>query len=76
MAAALEYAHSLIFTIFYVLPVDEENQKFIPGVEKKAMLLKISKLIEAVKIAREQANDRQVEGQNIAGPILSYIFDK
>ena len=25
MAAALEYAHSLIFTIFYVLPVDEEG---------------------------------------------------
>jgi hypothetical protein len=34
VAAAIEYAHSLIFTIFYVLPVDEENQKFIPGVER------------------------------------------
>lgn len=34
MASALEYAHSLIFTIFYVLPVDEEQNKFVPGLER------------------------------------------
>lgn len=34
VAAAFEYAHSLLFTIFYILPVDENNQKFIPGMER------------------------------------------
>ena len=34
VASALEYAHSLLFTIFYILPVDEDNQKFIPGLER------------------------------------------
>lgn len=29
--AVIIYAHSLVFTIYYVLPMDEENRKFIPG---------------------------------------------
>ena len=38
VASALEYAHSLLFTIFYILPVDEDNQKFIPGLERAFIL--------------------------------------
>jgi hypothetical protein len=34
VCAAFEYAHSLLFTIFYVLPVDDQNEKFIPGLER------------------------------------------
>eukprot|EP00596_Hydrurales_sp_CCMP1899_P006877 CAMPEP_0119035080 /NCGR_PEP_ID=MMETSP1177-20130426/2050_1 /TAXON_ID=2985 /ORGANISM="Ochromonas sp, Strain CCMP1899" /LENGTH=400 /DNA_ID=CAMNT_0006992977 /DNA_START=112 /DNA_END=1314 /DNA_ORIENTATION=+ len=30
---ALTYAYSLITTIFYVLPMDDDNRKFIPGLE-------------------------------------------
>jgi hypothetical protein len=32
-AAVLVYLHSLIFTLYYILPLDENSHKFIPGLE-------------------------------------------
>jgi hypothetical protein len=45
----------------------------IPG--KEAILKRLEKLIKAVKIAREKANNTDVAKQEIGDAIFSYIFD-
>jgi hypothetical protein len=45
----------------------------IPG--KEAILKRLEKLIKAVKIAREKANNTDVVKQEIGDAIFSYIFD-
>lgn len=46
----------------------------IPASDKRDMLARIGKLIEAVKIAREQANNIDVKDSPIAAPVLNYVF--
>jgi hypothetical protein len=46
----------------------------MPAVQKTAILNRIAKLHDAVKMAREEANSIEVDQKTIAGPILSYVF--
>lgn len=46
----------------------------IPANEKFAMLERIDKLVDAVKVAREKANSTQVEKKKMGDLLLSYIF--
>lgn len=48
----------------------------MPLTEKKAILERISKLIDAVKSARELANSVEVTPQRIGNNVLSYVFGK
>jgi len=47
----------------------------IPDTERIAMLERVEKLINAVKLAREAANDVAVTQQHVGDPLLSYIFN-
>ncbi len=47
----------------------------IPATEKNAMLERVRKLQDAVKMARETANGMEVERQKIGEGLLSFIFD-
>jgi hypothetical protein len=42
--------------------------------DKKAILERITKLQDGVKVAREEANSIDVKDVQLAGPILSYVF--
>lgn len=53
-----------------------KNSTAIPASEKRAMLSRIGKLQEAVKVAREEANGIDVINFQIASPVLNYIFGK
>lgn len=46
----------------------------IPTSEKNAMLARVNKLSEAVKVAREAANSIEAVNSNIGGPLLDYVF--
>lgn len=46
----------------------------ISPVEKAAVLKRIDRLREAVRVAREQANGIDVEQVKIAGPVLNFVF--
>ena len=46
----------------------------IPATKKRALKVKITKLIEAVKIAREQANMTSAERQAVGAKVLDYVF--
>lgn len=45
-----------------------------PADKIRAMLEKVNKLMAAVKFAREEANNTQIEKSKMAAPILDYIF--
>ncbi len=46
----------------------------IPASERNAMLVRVAKLSEAVKMAREEANGMEVTSIKIGGAVLSYLF--
>lgn len=46
----------------------------ISPVQKKAILERITKLQDAVKVAREEANSVDVKDVNIAAPVLKFVF--
>lgn len=48
--------------------------KAISVAEKSAILARILKLQDAVKVAREEANNVEIEQKHIADPILSFVF--
>jgi uncharacterized protein with ParB-like and HNH nuclease domain len=48
----------------------------IPAKKKNEMLERISKVQEAVKFAREEANSFEVSNQTVAEPILNFVFGK
>ena len=53
------------------------NVKFssaIPAKDKNAMLERLTKLSEAVKTAREEANSALITQRSIGSPLLSYVF--
>jgi len=47
----------------------------IPAKDKDEMLERVEKLIEAVKLAREQANEAKVEDVEVARPLFEYILE-
>lgn len=47
----------------------------IPRPRKKELMVRISKLEDAVKFAREQANSIEAERMNVGNVLLNYIFD-
>ena len=54
-----------------------ETRKFsgaLPAADVKALLERVAEVREAVKVARSIANDTQIDQQQIAAPVLSYIF--
>jgi hypothetical protein len=46
----------------------------IPAAEKNAMLERVRKLQDAVKLAREEANGQEVTRQKVGESVLSYLF--
>jgi hypothetical protein len=48
----------------------------IPAKEKNEMLERVRKLQEAVKASREHANSIEVDNQEVAEPLLNFIFGK
>jgi hypothetical protein len=46
----------------------------IPAQQKNEMLDRISKLADAIKVARERANSTEVEKKKMGEPILGYVF--
>lgn len=46
------------------------------GTQKSNMLLRLDKLTEAVKIARQQANRQEIDALAIGENVISYIFGK
>jgi hypothetical protein len=44
------------------------------AMEKKAILGRIVKIQDAVKVAREEANSIEIKDTNIAAPVLKYVF--
>lgn len=44
--------------------------------KKNEMLERVAKLQEAVKFAREEANNLEVENQTVAAPVLDFVFGK
>lgn len=48
----------------------------VPAKKKNEMLERINSLQEAVKFAREEANNFEVENQTVAQPILEFVFGK
>lgn len=46
----------------------------VPESDKRAMLKRTTSLLEAIRVAREQANGCQVEQQSVAGSVLDFIF--
>lgn len=46
----------------------------MPSPRKKDLLTRIDKLIDALRIARETANEIEVEKQSVAGPIFGYLL--
>ncbi|HYT89934.1 MAG TPA: hypothetical protein VEL76_14605 [Gemmataceae bacterium] len=46
----------------------------VPARERNDMLGRVRKLQEAVKSAREEANNAEVELKKLAGPIFQYVF--
>lgn len=54
--------------------VTTKNSTAIPTTEKRDMLERIDKLIEAVRMAREEANSIDVEQKQIGDSVLNYIF--
>lgn len=53
----------------------QKSSTAVADVEKKAILSRITKLADAVKAAREEANGMEVKEQQIAAPILQYVFE-
>jgi len=47
----------------------------IPVTQRDEMVAHVDQLIDAVKIAREEANSREVESRDIGSTIFGYIFD-
>src|SRR5262249_32467812 len=45
-----------------------------PAAAKNAMLERVGKLLDAVKVAREEANNHDVHGVKVGGTVLGYIF--
>lgn len=55
-----------------------ETTKFsgaIPAARKADMLMRLSRLVEAVKFAREEANQHTVIDRDVSAPVLAYLFD-
>ena len=48
--------------------------KVLSSVEQKEILKRVGKLLDAIKVAREEANSIDVRQSNVAGPILDYVF--
>lgn len=48
----------------------------IQSKKKNEMLERVAKLQEAVKFAREEANNLEVESQGVAAPIFDFVFGK
>jgi len=46
----------------------------MPAEQRLAMLNRVDAALKAVKVAREAANDVQVEQQHVAAPILDYVI--
>lgn len=46
----------------------------IPAQEKAAMLDRVGKVIDAVKVAREEANSIEAEMKKVAGPVFDYLL--
>jgi len=46
----------------------------IPETERLAMVDRVNKLLDAVKCARERANSKEVEKQDIAKSIFDYVL--
>jgi hypothetical protein len=46
----------------------------IPAEKKNAILARVRKLQDAIKLAKEQANLLDVERQKAAEPILGFVF--
>lgn len=48
----------------------------VPAKRKNEMLERVARLQEAVKFAREEANNLEVESQGVASPLLDFVFGK
>jgi hypothetical protein len=46
----------------------------IPDADRRAMLVRVRKLQDAVKVAREQANSIEVNDYEVAEPLFDYVF--
>lgn len=47
----------------------------VPSKSRKEMLTRVDKLVDAVKVAREQANNAEVVSKKIADGLLSFVFE-
>jgi hypothetical protein len=47
----------------------------IPAAARNAMLDRVRKLLDAVKVAREEANNLEVRGVKVGAALLGYVFD-
>jgi hypothetical protein len=47
----------------------------IPAAARNAMLDRLRKLLDAVKVAREEANNLEVRGMKVGSALLGFIFD-
>jgi hypothetical protein len=47
----------------------------IPAATRNAMLERVRKLVDAVKVAREEANGLEVKPQKVGAAVLGYVFD-
>lgn len=47
----------------------------MPAKKKKLWLERVDKLVEAVKLAREEANSQEVEQKYVTKELLSYVFE-
>jgi hypothetical protein len=47
----------------------------IDAKQKREMLERVSKLVDAVKVAREDANQLEVTNKDVAKDLLNYVFE-
>jgi hypothetical protein len=48
----------------------------VPAKRKNELLERVARLQEAVKFAREEANNLEVDNQSVAAPLLDFVFGK